>query len=61
MNTKTLTIIFIATALSAVATTLILNALGIVEPAFIGGVAGGEGGVIGATLATSMNQKKDTE
>jgi hypothetical protein len=61
MNMKTLTVICIASAVAAVATTLILNALGIVEPAFIGGVAGGVGGVIGATLATSMNQNKDTE
>ena len=61
MNMKTLTVICIASAVAAVATTFILKALGTVEPAFIGGVAGGVGGAIGGVFATRMNQKKDTE
>ena len=60
MNMKTLTIICIASAVAAVIATFILEAVGTLEPAFIGGVAGGVGGVIGGLIATSMNQKKDT-
>lgn len=58
MNMKTLTIICIASAVTAVATTFILKALGIEETVVIAGAAGG---VVGGVLGTSLNKKKDTE
>jgi copper(I)-binding protein len=58
MNMKTLTVICIASAVAAVATTFILKALGIEETVVAAGAAGG---VIGGVIATIMNKKKDTE
>ncbi|MDG2148876.1 MAG: hypothetical protein P8N09_05060 [Planctomycetota bacterium] len=58
MNIKTLTIICIASAVAAVATTFILKALGIEETVVVAGTAGG---VIGGVIAASMSKKKDTE